>query len=203
MGTVHEQIAPSLSAIGIELVNCPDFSIRHTGYEEEGKSLEKNIRNLKLLAKELVARPEDPYVLLALAQAFLFCGQTEHANKWLNVLWGLREKVNGAGSDDIFWMAAVMLADRALEQGDSNGSDEWLKRAIELRPADWLAYFRRGELRLAEGDWESAAELLKKADEIGVGPTLLPLDLDTLCGKLKTYLFEIERQSMAASPGVS
>jgi glycosyltransferase involved in cell wall biosynthesis len=203
-GAVHEQIAPSLHSAGIELVNCPDFSIRHTGYEDEEATFRKNIRNLKLLAGELAARPEDPYVLLALAQAFLYCGQGGHAENWLELLWKLNEKSEANGSrsgshGDVFWMAAIMLADLALKRGDADGADAWFGQAIGLLPGNWLAYFRLGEKKLAEGDISRAAELLEKTAAIGIGPTLLPLDLNAFSGRLDAYLLKIRRMSKATA----
>jgi glycosyltransferase involved in cell wall biosynthesis len=192
-GAVHEQIAPSLRSGGVELVNCPDISIRHTGYEKDGDALKKNVRNLKLLAKDLSANPEDPYIMLALAQAFLFCGQTENAAKWLEVLWGLREQNNGAGSIDVFWMAAVMLSDCAVRCDNAADASAWLERAIEISSDNWLAYFLLGEKKLAEGDRAHALTLLKKATEIGVGPTLLPLNLAAIKDKLNRYILELEQ----------
>ncbi|NQU06962.1 MAG: tetratricopeptide repeat protein, partial [Candidatus Abyssubacteria bacterium] len=191
-GAVHEQIAGSLRSAGIELVNCPDFTIRHVGYEDEGESWEKNLRNLKLLAKELAARPEDPYVLFALAQAFLFCGQVEHATKWLRLLWGLRDKANGDAYREVFWMAGVVLSDCAVKSGKMAEADTWLERAIESYPDNWLPYFQLGERKLLYGDFEVAALLLRKAAEIGIGPTLLPLDIEDMRKKLDRYLSELE-----------
>jgi Flp pilus assembly protein TadD len=192
-GLVHEQIAPSLCSGGVELVNCPDFSIKHIGYEKDGEALKKNMRNLKLLAKQIAANPDDPYVMLALAQAFLFCGQIEHAQKWLEILWSLREKSNDTTGDDVFWMAAIMLSDCAIKHNNAEEANAWLERAIALSPGNWLAYFLFGEKKLAEGDRARALALLKKAGEIGVGPTLLPLDLEVIENKLLAYLSELDQ----------
>jgi tetratricopeptide (TPR) repeat protein len=201
MGAVHEQIAPGLRDAGVELVNCPDITIRHTGYEKEGESLKKNLRNLKLLAKELAERPEDPYVLFALAQAFLFCGQVEHAREWLCALWKLRETANGAASGDVFRMAAVMLSDCELKQGNAGEASAWLERAIEFFPDNWVAYFLLGERKYAAGDLERATALLGRAAEIGITPALLPLDIDSMRARLDKYLSELGLVSAGSRKG--
>ncbi|UCD56420.1 MAG: tetratricopeptide repeat protein, partial [Candidatus Hydrogenedentota bacterium] len=192
-GTVHEHIAGSLRSCGVELVNCPDFTIRHIGYEEDGEALKKNLRNLNLLARELAARPEDPYILFALAQAFLFCGQTENAAKWLRLLWELRERAHGAPENDIFWMAAIVLSDCAMRSGNAAEADEWLERAIELSPNDWPAHFLLGERKFLEGDLERARQLIGKAAEIGISTTILPLDINAIRRKLERYLSELKQ----------
>ncbi|MBI5115723.1 glycosyltransferase, partial [Candidatus Poribacteria bacterium] len=242
-GAVHEQIADSLRSCGLELVNCPDLAIRHVGYEKEAEALKKNLRNLNLLAKELVANPEDPYVLFALAQAFLFFGQEQHAVKWLQTLWKLREKkdlsnnhvspnpvdansfahedsvgadsvdlnsvahANSVGANsfahagrkedenvarDIYWMAAIILSDCAARSDSADESETWLERAIELSPSNWVAHFLLGERKFLEGRMEEAAHLLAKASELGITPTLLPLDMNTIKEKLERYLAELK-----------
>ena len=115
-------------------------------------------------------------------------------------LWKLREKSEATEShNDVFWMAAMMLADLALKQGDADGADAWFGQAIRLVPDNWLAYFRLGEKKLAEGDIACAAELLEKAAAIGIGPTLLPLDLNALSGRLEMYLLKIRHMSKATA----
>jgi Flp pilus assembly protein TadD len=187
-GAVHEQIAPSLRSSGVQLVNCPDFTIRHTGYEKDGEVLQKNLRNLKLLSAELAERPEDPYVLFALAQAFLFCGQIGPAARWLRELWRLRDTAESETGKEVFWLAAIVLADCAGASGDSAEAEEWLNRAVELAPDNWLAHFLLGERKILAGELEEAGPRLRRAEEIGVCPTILPLDLNDLKTKLMHYL---------------
>ncbi len=192
-GAVHEQIADSLRDCGIDLVNCPDLTIRHVGYENEADALKKNLRNLNLLAKELASRPDDPYVVFALAQAFLFFGQEQHAVKWLQLLWKVREEKGDSSARDIFWMAALMLSDCAARSGSVAEVETWLERAIELSPSTWVAYFLLGERKLLEGQTERASDLLRKAEKIGITPTLVPLDINTIREKLERYLEELRQ----------
>jgi tetratricopeptide (TPR) repeat protein len=200
-GAVHEQIAGSLRASGIELVNCPDFRIRHVGYEKKGEALRKNLRNLNLLAREIAARPEDPYVMFALAQAFLFCGQVQHAARWLRLLWTMRGKADEAAWKEVFWMATMVLSDCAARSGNAAEAEEWLEHAIELAPDNWLAYFLLGERRFLEGDVERASHLIGEAARIGISPTILPLDLDKMRGKLERYLSKLKEVEASGALG--
>jgi len=199
VGIVHEQIADSLRALDIELVNSPDLTIRHIGYEDTGEAWKKNLRNMKLLAKEIAARPEDPYVLFALAQAFLFWGQKEQGAKWLRLLWELREKADDSRSEDLFWMAAVMLSDCAATCGDATEVEMWLENAIGLSPDNWLPYFLLGERKFLKGEHEHAAILIGKAAELGIIPTILPVDLEATRARLEQYLQALELTTMSHS----
>jgi Flp pilus assembly protein TadD len=200
-GRVHEQIAGPLREAGIELVNCPDFAIRHVGYENSAEAMKKNLRNLNLLAQELAARPEDPYVMFSLAQTFLFCGQTDHAAKWLRTLWEMREKTDGHAWREVFWMAAVVLSDCALRSGKTDESEQWLKHAITLCPRSWLAYFLLGERKLLAGECEGAEALLQKVVELGISPTILPLNLGEIKKKIERYRSELKRLAPSTQAG--
>jgi glycosyltransferase involved in cell wall biosynthesis len=186
-GRVHEQIAGSLKDCGLELVNCPDFTIRHVGYEGESAALKKNLRNLKLLAMEVAEKPEDPYLLFSLAEAFLFCGQAQHAVGWLQALWELREKKLNECGKDVFWAAAIVMSDCSAKANDSVNAELWLQRAVELLPHNWLAYFLLGERKVIEGDMEEASRLIEKVAELRISPTILPLDLTAIRQKFDIY----------------
>lgn len=51
---------------------------------------------------------------------------------------------------------------------------------------------------MAAGDRGRALALFKNAAEIGVGPTLLPLDVAAIENKLSTYILELERADVIA-----
>lgn len=193
-GAVHEQIAESLRSAHMRLVKCEDFVVKHVGYENSDESLKKSLRNLKLLSRELAAKPRDPYILLALGQEFLSCGQPQHAVKWLRLLWESRGNANGDENRHIFWTAAILLFDCAVRCDCEAEAVAWLERAIELAPNNWLGYFLLGERRLQEHDVEHAARLLATAAELGISPTLLPLDIDTIKKKLERYLSDFKHK---------
>jgi glycosyltransferase involved in cell wall biosynthesis/predicted TPR repeat methyltransferase len=194
-GAVHEQIVHCLHAAGIELLRCEEFTIRHIGYRDGGDSLKKSLRNLKLLANELAARPEDPYILLSLGQEFLVCGQAQHAARWLHALWKQRADTNGNENGHLFWAAAILLSECALRAGAAYESEAWLGHAVEIAPHNWLAYFLLGERKLQTNDTAEAVRLLARAEELGPGPTLLPLDVAALTKKLERYLRQLRHPS--------
>jgi glycosyltransferase involved in cell wall biosynthesis len=56
-GSVHEQVVPSITALGLDIVET-DIIIRHHGYYRINK--DKILRNKELLLKELEKNPDDP-----------------------------------------------------------------------------------------------------------------------------------------------
>ncbi len=137
-------------------------------------------------------------MLFALAQSFLFLGQARQADTWLRTLWKLREKGGVNDSSELFWMAAILLSDCAMRGGNRIEADTWLERAIESFPDTWVPYFLLGERKFLDGDIDRADELIRKAVEIGIGPTILPLDVDLTRRKAERYLSELKRASLPA-----
>ena len=62
---VHEQILPSLNRAKIP-VRWTDIVIRHDGYADPDVEARKLERNIKILERELIERPDDPFVLFNL-----------------------------------------------------------------------------------------------------------------------------------------
>jgi hypothetical protein len=67
---VHEQILPSLNRAKIK-VRWTDVVIRHKGYADPKVEARKLERNIKILERELIERPDDPFVLFNLGASAL------------------------------------------------------------------------------------------------------------------------------------
>ena len=65
---VHEQILPSLNRAKIP-VRWTDVVIRHDGYADPEIEARKLERNIKILERELIERPDDPFVLFNLGSS--------------------------------------------------------------------------------------------------------------------------------------
>ena len=65
---VHEQILPSLNRAKIP-VRWTDIVIRHDGYADPEVEARKLERNIKILERELIERPDDPFVLFNLGSS--------------------------------------------------------------------------------------------------------------------------------------
>jgi glycosyltransferase involved in cell wall biosynthesis len=65
-GTVHEQIAPSIDALGLDIIET-EIVIRHYGYNKISR--EKIQRNKELILTELKNKPDDPWLKYHLAES--------------------------------------------------------------------------------------------------------------------------------------
>jgi len=79
---VHEQIAPSLEALGHVLVQS-DVRIEHHGYQDIGQIRKKTNRDLRLLRLEYATNPTDPHTLFFLGRAYMNIGQPGEALTYL------------------------------------------------------------------------------------------------------------------------
>ncbi len=68
-GAVHEQILPSLLALGMVPVRT-DIAVDHTGYADPARLRQKAARNLELIEAELARDPDNPMQRFQLAQTY-------------------------------------------------------------------------------------------------------------------------------------
>ncbi len=66
---IHEQLAYNGAAIDRHVLDATDLSIYHTGYMSD-VSVQKCVRNIRILLKELEAKPEDPDLMGYLGDAY-------------------------------------------------------------------------------------------------------------------------------------
>ena len=75
---VHEQILPSLRRAGVE-IRWTACNVRHTGYNDPVLRRHKLERDLSILRREQVERPNDPFVLFNIGQIALDQGDVPGA----------------------------------------------------------------------------------------------------------------------------
>lgn len=75
---VHEQILPSVVRLG-GTVRRTDVAVRHVGYTDEGASLGKLQRNLRLMEMDYKENPSDPFTLYNLGRAHERLGKLSEA----------------------------------------------------------------------------------------------------------------------------
>jgi predicted Zn-dependent protease len=79
---VHEQIAPSILALG-HTIYPTDIVLQHAGYHDPRVHQQKVERNARLLELERQQRPDDPYVLFNLGTAYADLGRPAEALRLL------------------------------------------------------------------------------------------------------------------------
>jgi glycosyltransferase involved in cell wall biosynthesis len=87
-GRVHEQIAPSLTNLGYELV-WSDVQIDHTGYQDPVTEQRKLARNLQLLRMDYAVDPNDTSTLTHLGLAYFHALRFDKARFYLQRLFAL------------------------------------------------------------------------------------------------------------------
>ena len=122
---IHEQITPSLIALGLPWTPLPAARIHHDGYREElVKSKDKVNRTLEMLEKAVAANPNDPFQLFNLANtqfvAKTYQQAAETAEKCVRNL-------AGAGAD--YGCSAFQIWATAL---DMDGRSEEAVKVCEL-----------------------------------------------------------------------
>lgn len=117
-GAIHEQIADSIRALGLEIVDSP-LAIRHYGYAEH--SPEKIERNTELLRRELQLHPNDPWLTYHLGITEFAAKHYKEANELLEAIVASQELTAEQTET-----ARLRLAQIALVEGRTDRSYERL-----------------------------------------------------------------------------
>ena len=142
-GRVHEQILPSIEKKGLIVETLSKISITHRGYENANALREKSRRNARLLEKERALRPDDPYVLQHLAQAYGVLGEIDKA---IEVSEALVDSANPATPTEVLIHTMNRLVQYGLIRKDIEGARRWADRLLETEPEDRLVRYFLGEI---------------------------------------------------------
>lgn len=109
-GRVHEQITPSLKALGLPNATLETVKIRHYGYRpSDMASKDKIQRTVALIEKELEDRPNDPFQLFNLANAHIVARDYASAAAAAGAAVQRLEPESGYGSQVYQILAAALI----------------------------------------------------------------------------------------------
>jgi Flp pilus assembly protein TadD len=157
---VHEQILPSLNRAKIP-ARWTDIVIRHDGYADPDVEARKLERNIKILERELIERPDDPFVLFNL-------GSSAVQQKEYHAALGLLERslALSAPRDSIVRKLYALIARVHQMTGDSQEALRTCAAGLKLDPQDaelWhrkaVIHRKRGESSEAERSWRRILDL--------------------------------------------
>lgn len=149
-GRIHEQVAPSLRALGGRIVRS-HVEILHLGYAvPEGSKLS---RNLRLLALELEERPGDPFALFNLGLTLAAQERWDEAEEALGR--ALESRLHRL-DPQLRAVALTKLAESAMARGQWDAALTWSRRALGEDVDLALARFAEGRALFELGDWEGA-----------------------------------------------
>jgi tetratricopeptide (TPR) repeat protein len=155
-GRVHEQLAPSLLALGYELA-ASDVRVQHLGYRDAGTHQRKLHRDLRLLRMDYAVDPDQPSTLVHLGMAHFHLGQRTEARQYFG-----RLVRNGDVPHDYLRQVFAALATIALQEGKLAEALALLDRAVQLFPHDeHLLYLQADCLYEADRFDEAHATLLR------------------------------------------
>ena len=151
---IHEQVAPSVDALGLPLLFV-DIRIDHIGYATPADRVRKALRNRALIERALADHPDDPCYLSALADSHCTAGELHAAIPLLRRVAALPD-----GHEAVL-QAPISLADAHHRLGEHDEALRWLHLAIERRPERLDALFLAARCALALGDDGRAARHLQ------------------------------------------
>ena len=164
-GRVHEQIAPSIERLGLE-IRPADFVIDHYGYAlGEDEMQRKRQRNLALLQAQLDEEPDNSYAKLQLAQLLMQTGEHAAAEACL------RQALTGpALPPDLSAALHNNRAECRLKLGDPEGALQACADSLEIFPRQIMANVLAHQACKALDDFGRAADYLHQARKTAASP---------------------------------
>jgi glycosyltransferase involved in cell wall biosynthesis len=153
---VHEGLTPWPTALGHEPV-FTDIRIDHLGYQDAGLAQRKMRRNMRLLQMEFAVAPEDPCVLMDLANAYAQLGKLSESRRCL------RAVISRSDCRPLLLRRAyTALAELENTEGNFRASSQVLERALQRFPNDEYLLYMQSEALYNLGYYALAkAKLIK------------------------------------------
>jgi hypothetical protein len=182
---VHEDLRPSVVRAGTPISRLP-IAVRHLGRRDAHTRHRKACRDLPLLARDALRRPDDAVVQLHLARTLAQLGRAEDAIQAARRCLAL----GGVGAD-VGGVAAALLARLELERDRADEAERVLGAARARRPDDASARFLRAEARLRRGDVEGALRDLAAARTAPIARTSLPTPVAGLARAVRARMAQV------------
>jgi len=156
-GRVHEQIEPTLEALGYKLIE-EEIEIIHLGYDRDEEILrQKAERNLNLLFEDYKENPTG-YNAFQIGQSHIFLNDFQTAVKYFEIA------LTDAGLEKSHRAHAYryLAADR-FEKKDITKAEEFVRKGLELLPEAPLLNVIAANIAIEKNDYDSAAKYCRKA----------------------------------------
>jgi tetratricopeptide (TPR) repeat protein len=155
---VHEQVAPSLAALGIRSVEV-DLVIEHAGYATPEEMARKALRNEALLRRVIAENGPDVHLLVHLAQALLWLGRTKEAEAAI----GDALAQLGDGNGELAAQLHAFRGELRSRLGNALGAKLSFRAALEAWPEWGVPLVPLARIALAENEPDVALEHLEAA----------------------------------------
>jgi len=172
---VHEQVLPSIQALGYETL-FTDIVVFHTGYDSPETVKKKQERNLPILLKEIKERKDNPVIVYTYAGTLVDLGRFEEAIPFYEQAMHLSESLQT--EDHIRCGAPVALAGVYGRLSKWAESKKWALLAKKLNPGHPQVLCMLGELAEKEGETEEAVRLFEEVLTLSEMPTFIPINVN-------------------------
>ncbi len=156
-GKVHEQIEPSLRALGYALEDS-EIVINHIGYNVDKNLLRRKAeRNLKLLLADYAENPS-AYNAFQIGQTYLFLDDADKANFYFK-----KVLENPTLDENHIAQTLRYLGAYELEKNNLAQAKAYVSKGLELSPASPLLHVLAANIALQLGENTEAARHAKEA----------------------------------------
>jgi glycosyltransferase involved in cell wall biosynthesis len=193
VGRVHEQVMPSLQALGMP-VEFMDIRVVHTGYTDPETVKFKQRRNLELMQDDIERSPGSVNAMkfFAMGNAYLDLGEFDEARHWYSLSMAQAER---AGEDKhILQILPVKLAECRGNLGFREEALAMINEYLLRNPTQPNALFLRAQLNEAQGNLDLVAADYSCLIHFQEKPTLMPVDFQQIriraCKMLGHYWME-------------
>jgi tetratricopeptide (TPR) repeat protein len=141
-GRIHEQILPSIRALGGE-VGWTDLFVEHSGSDQSHDGKQRKVeRDLRILKLDLAERPDHPFVLFNLGMTYEDIGEYSQAETWLR-----RCLQHSRPGESHIRKAYALLASSLERQGRDEEALGVCQQGLALFSEDAELLFRQGVLQ--------------------------------------------------------
>jgi len=181
-GRVHEQVAPSLAALGIPC-HATDIVVHHHGYSDAETLKRKLRRNHELLKSELADRPDDLDLRLRVAMSEAKCGDLDAAIQGLSAL--LADPRCKADALDLYVHGCCLLGKYYEQRGWRKHAGDAYRAGVAADGSHGLSRSLLGRYLLDGGAVDEALAELEVAERVKIRESRFPVPVRearaTLC----------------------
>ena len=173
---VHEQVTPSLSRLGVEMVST-EVRVEHTGYTTPHVVKGKKDRYLKIMERWLEEHPADYMTRSHVALTYYAAERLPEAEAAYRHI--AEESTCRRDCNWVIYTTALLFLGRTLMKMDRfSEARDAMRRAEEVDPQYLLTRFSLAEVNARLGEWEEAQRYGRATLEVDGQMTFFPIEYE-------------------------
>ncbi len=175
---VHEQVAPSLTRLGIDMVQS-EIRVMHTGYTTPEVVAGKKDRYLKIMERWLEAHPDDYMERSHVALTYYSTGRLEEAERAYRYI--IEESSCYADCNWVVYTTALLFLGRTYMKMDRlDAALEYAQKAEEMDRSYILTQLTLAEIGAQRGDHAAVIERARTVAASDRQMTFFPIDYEEI-----------------------